>query len=186
MPKINNPQNFKGEELISLESITAPADEKAAGQILGSLLPNIYGYTKDGAQTVSMQAPKISFIGDCTLITDDNGNITFRIGPNLNHSQFGQADGHDEYTNQNVKTVTCSKGAQTQAIYRTGGTSTVTVDTAKNTAATIDTTTASGVIHFDTPSGFAFVVTVQKNSLKKYFVFDTTNLNLTTTSTIPR
>ena len=89
------------------------------------------------------------------------------------------------YANKNVKTVTCSNGAQTQASYRTGGDNKVSVDTTKNIAATIDTTATDGLIHFDTPSGFAFVVTVQKNSLKKYFVFDTTNLNLTTTSTIP-
>jgi hypothetical protein len=145
-----------------LESITAPADANAPGQIVADLLPTIGGYKEVGTEKVAteagMQAPKINFIGDCTLITDVDGTITVRIGPNLNHSQFGQADGHSDYASLKVNkladvaapNVTDSKTVRTDAISANDKT----FDTSKTGNITIDTYTPTAVMHFDSVSRF--------------------------------
>lgn len=177
MPKINNPQNFKGENLISLEEITAKSSEVAPGKIVASLLPTIAGYKEEGTEklptTASMQAPTINFIGDCTLIHEADGSITLRVGPNLNHSNLGTNDGITP--NSGVLSLTASSPQGTSGKLA-DGTNVTAIPSGTLYDYTINTKVTNAIMHFDTAADSSFQLFTTIGGVEKVYEFGPVNM----------
>lgn len=171
MPKINNPQNFKGETLISKENLGLASEDvlataRPAGAspsvddkvIAADYLPEIVFNNKGTDETKTM-GPKIKFIGNCNVVQDPTtGELTIRIGDNLNSSTFNTKDGQTDGTasaTDNSSTYPATRitaAAGSKSIWKKGTTDTVTVTTA-------------GKIHFDDAEKTVFNVKVTTNGV---------------------
>jgi hypothetical protein len=168
MPKINNPQNFAGENLISKESLGLASDDvlatsRAAGSgqvedkvIKADYLPEIVFNNKGTDETKTM-GPKIKFIGNCNVVQDPStGELTIRIGDNLNSSTFNNTDGITTGTakysdnNSTYPTTRITKAAGSQSIWKKGTSDVVTITTTEK-------------IHFDDATKTTFTVKVNAN-----------------------
>ena len=165
MPKINNPQNFKGETLISKENLglasddvlavdrtdgSAQVDEKV---IAPDYLPEIVFNNKGTDETKTMGS-KIKFIGNCNVVQDpETGDLTIRIGDNLNSSTFNNTDGITTGTakysdnSSTYPTTRVTKAAGSKSIWKKGTNDVVTI-------------TTDGKIHFDDAAKTVFTVKV--------------------------
>jgi hypothetical protein len=164
MPRISNPQNFKGENLISKEALGLKSDEvlvvsgtTAANKVIAAeFLPEVTVKEKDPASgdttTVTRQmGPVINFIGNCGVRQNSDGSLTIRIGDNLNSSNFMTNDGQ---TN-GVNTTTVTNPATSTGKYLDGKT----INVASGALSyAIDTTVASGLIHMDNPLSTKFIL----------------------------
>lgn len=175
MPKINNPQNYKGENLISKEALGLDADDvliTSGGVVDADFLPEITALEKDTdgkMQTVSKtMGPKINFIGDCAVRQNADGSLTIRIGENLNSSNFMTTDGQTTGVNNlKVNLPTTKSGLL------------ATNSTIKGVTAgsyTLDTTTAAGLIHIDNPDTTSFVLNYKVDGVAKTMEFGPINM----------
>jgi hypothetical protein len=165
MPKINNPQNYKGENLISKEALglasndiiaTARANggEQVDDKVIkADYLPEIV-FNNKGTDELKTMGPKIKFIGNCNIVQNpETGELTIRIGDNLNSSTFNNTDGittgtakySDNSSSYPVTKVT--KAAGSQSIWKKGSNDVVTI-------------TTTGKIHFDDAEKTVFTVKV--------------------------
>lgn len=136
MPKINNPQNFKGEDLISKQNLGLAADDVLAQNrtdfsakvdekvISPDYLPEIIFNNKGTDETKTM-GPKIKFIGNCNVVQDETtGELVIRIGDNLNSSTFNNTDGITtgtaKYSDNSgtYPTTRITKAANSQSIWK--------------------------------------------------------------------
>ena len=171
MPRISNPQNFKGENLISKEEIGLASGDVlvVSGQVASGFLPEFTGYADpvSGTSKVYTKAPftgpNINFIGDCTMIVEKDGSITIRIGDNLNSSNFGTKDG----VTSGVDTVSVTSPSTTANAYLSG-TSVVAISGGNYS---IDTKSANSVIHFDSQTVAGFKVVVNDAGTNKTYFF---------------
>ena len=166
--RINKPQNFEGENLISKEALgLASGDVLAAERIDGSdqvgdkvikadYLPEIVFNNKGTDETKTM-GQKIKFIGNCNVVQDPTtGELTIRIGDNLNSSTFNNTDGittgtakySDNTTSYPATRIT--KAAGSQSIWKKGTNDVVTITTTEK-------------IHFDDATKTVFTVKVNAN-----------------------
>ena len=166
--RINNPQNFKGEDLISKESLGfAEEDVLAAARTGGSeqvddkvikaeYLPEIVFNNKGTDETKTM-GQKIKFIGNCNIVQDpETGELTIRIGDNLNSSTFNNTDGittgtakySDNANSWPANRIT--KAAGRQSVWKKGNNDVVTITTTEK-------------IHFDDATKTEFTVKVNAN-----------------------
>lgn len=172
MPKINNPQNFAGETLISKEALGLASDDvlatsRTAGSeqvedkvIKADYLPEIVFNNKGTDETKTM-GPKIKFIGNCNVVQDPStGELTIRIGDNLNSSTFNNTDGITTGTatyadnTTSYPTTRITKAAGSQSIWKKGTNDVVTITTTKNQQGTLEK------IHFDDAEKTIFTVKV--------------------------
>ena len=168
MPKINNPQNFAGETLISKEALGLASDDvlatsRTAGSeqvedkvIKADYLPEIVFNNKGTDETKTM-GPKIKFIGNCNVVQDPStGELTIRIGDNLNSSTFNNTDGITTGTatysdnNSTYPVTRITKAAGSQSIWKKGTNDVVTITTTEK-------------IHFDDATKTTFTVKVTAN-----------------------
>ena len=166
MPRISNPQNFNGENLISKEELGFAAEDVLATTrtnyvsgvvddkvIASEYLPEIQFNNKGTIENKKM-GPVIKFIGDCNVVQDPvTGELIIRIGENLNSSVFnntdGQTTGTAKYTDNNstYPATRITNEANSQSVWLKGASDTVTI-------------TTDGKIHFDnTTSIFKVLVT---------------------------
>lgn len=98
---------------------------------------------------------KINFVGNCNITRDAAGNITIRIGDNLNSSCFNNTD-----SKETVGTASAS--------YATSGVNKTLADGTKKSIALLGDNTVTiitaGKIHFDNIADNTFVVTVGSKS----------------------
>ena len=163
MPRISNPQNFKGENLISKEEIGLASNDvlvvsgnSATDKVIASqFLPEVTVKEKNEQgiiQTVTKtMGPTINFIGNCGVRQNADGSLTIRIGDNLNSSNFMSADGQTT----GVNTTTVTNPDTSTGKYLDGNT----INVASGALSyAIDTTVASGLIHIDNPLSTKFIL----------------------------
>lgn len=190
--RINNPQNFEGQNLISKEKLGLAADatlaiERTVAQetefsnqvIAGEFLPEITALEKNAAgkmETVSkVMGPKINFIGDCAVRQNADGSLTIRIGENLNSSNFMTSDGQTTGVND----VTVTQPANAKSGVLSNGTS---VSAITSGSYALNTATAGALIHFDNNTSTSFEVVVNVDGTNKTFTFGPIDMTSGTTS----
>lgn len=166
MPKISDPRNFDNQQLISKENLGLAAEDILAVDrtdatsgvvdakvIKADYLPEIVFNNKGTDETKTM-GPKIKFIGNCNIVQDpDTGELTIRIGDNLNSSTFNNTDGITTGTatktdNSSTYPATkITKAAGSQSIWKKGTNDVVTITTTEK-------------IHFDDAEKTVFTVKV--------------------------
>jgi hypothetical protein len=170
MPRISNPQNFKGENLISKEALGLKSDEvlivsgKTADNtvVAPEFLPEIVFNDKGSEKTLSM-LPTIKFIGDCNVRQDPTtGELIIRIGENLNSSTFNTKDG------QTDGSVTLTDSSTTYPATRItpAGSKTVWLLSGTSNYATI---APAGKIHFDNKTT-TFKLEIKQNDVISSYV----------------
>lgn len=162
MPKINNPQNYKGENLISKEALGLEKDDvliTSGGVVDSEFLPGVT-FNNKGTDEDFVMGSNIKFIGNCNVTRDAaTGQLIIRIGDNLNSSTFNNTDGITTGTakySDNSSTYPATKitkAAGSQSIWKKGSNDVVTIttngkihfDDAEKTVFTIKVTSADGV-----------------------------------------
>lgn len=162
MPRISNPQNFKGENLISKEEIGLASNDvlvvsgnTATDKVIAAkFLPEVTVKEKDAdgkiVTAVKAMGPTINFIGNCGVRQNADGSLTIRIGDNLNSSNFTTTDGQTTGVNDvTVGLPTCSDGVLSNGTAISGAT---------GGKYTLDTTTDNALIHIDNAKSTYFVL----------------------------
>ena len=168
MPRISNPQNFKGENLISKEEIGLASNDvlvvsgnTATDKVIAAqFLPEVQFNNKGTVETLSM-LPTIKFIGDCNVRQDPvTKELIIRIGENLNSSTFNTEDGQT-----NGKVSLTNSATPVTRITNLSGAQTVWKETGDDYA----TITPAAKIHFDNTTT-KFVMTIFANDASNQYV----------------
>lgn len=164
MPKINNPQNFKGEDLITNESLGLEAGKALveSGKVKPDFMPSI---ALNQTEIGDMQQ-KIQFIGNCGVRFDEaTGTIIIRVGDNLNSSTFNTEDGQTSgiaYYSDNSNTYPATRITSTNGtvnnVWLKGSADKITIKTA-------------GKIHFDDAENTKFTLLVKTAAGDNTYVF---------------
>lgn len=175
MPKINDPRNFNGEQLISKEALGLTSDDilvtsgltETDKVIADTFLPTITALEKDETgkmQTVEKtMGPAINFIGNCAVRKNADGTLTIRIGDNLNSSNFATKDGQTT----GVDNVTVTAPSYTSG-KNTAGTAVYAINSGNYT---LDTTTNTALIHFADNETTYFNVVINDGTNDKTLYF---------------
>lgn len=113
MARFSNPQNFKGQGLISKQDLglSAETDVLVSGsKIVSEYMPTL----KFQGNEVGNFANSINIIGIGNVTVDESGNITLRLGENLNCSEFNKTDGISD-----ASITTTATGADSLTIAKT-------------------------------------------------------------------
>ena len=125
----------------------------------------------------------IKFIGNCKVIYGDSGQITIRIGDNLNSSLYNGKDGISTTTvaseksgdsagvpSADYKNVSAANGSTSFQIFK--GTAKITANsgTAQTTAAGATDGTNGNEVHFDDNANGKFKVYISKNGTEEVYV----------------
>lgn len=93
MARLSNPQNFRGQKLVSKQELGLGENDvivdASTDKIVSGLMPTL----KFQGQTLGALSNSINIIGVGNVSVDANGNITLRLGENLNSSEFNKKDG---------------------------------------------------------------------------------------------
>lgn len=119
-------------------------------------------------ETVGNLANSINIIGVGNVSVDENGNVTLRLGENLNSSNFGTSDG----TTTGVDNATVTAPNSTAGTLSNG----TTVNAINSGSWTIKTSTASSVIHFNNAESTTFEVVVNNGTADQTLTFGPINM----------
>ena len=145
--------------------------------------PNPSDGTQEGADKKDQDFSNIKFIGNCKVIYGDNGQITIRIGDNLNSSLYNGKDGISTTTVTSEKSgdsagvpsagysgVSAANGSASFQIFK--GTAKITANsgTAQTTVAGATDGTNGNEVHFDDNANGKFKVYISKNGSEEVYV----------------
>lgn len=166
MPRFSNPQNFLGQKLVSREQlglngisgIVAIDVDDTRKTITPSLMPTL----KFQGKNVGNLANSINIIGVGNVSVDENGNVTLRLGENLNSSLFNNTDGTTtgtaEHSGATTSSVIVKNTGAKESVWKKGSTNKITATTA-------------GKIHFNADGAEAFKLTVIGTEVTSTYVF---------------
>lgn len=125
----------------------------------------------------------IKFIGNCKVIYGDSGQITIRIGDNLNSSLYNGKDGISTTTVTSSKSgdsagvpsadysnVSAANGSASFQIFKGSAKITANSGTAQTTAAGATDGTNGNEVHFDDNANGKFKVYISKNGTEEVYV----------------
>lgn len=175
MARLSNPQNFRGQKLVSkqelglgendviVETIVDPnipedQPEHKRQQIVSGLMPTL----KFQGQTLGALSNSINIIGVGNVSVDENGNITLRLGENLNSSLFNNTDGTTtgtaSHSGASISSVIVKNTGVKESVWKKDSTNQITATTA-------------GKIHFNADGAEAFKLTVIGTEVTSTYVF---------------
>lgn len=200
--RINNATNFKGEPYITKPELDDAIKAATGGEsglidkntgnlrhdlnpihITSMERPNPSDATQEGTDTKDQDFSNIKFIGNCKVIYGDSGQITIRIGDNLNSSLYNGKDGISTTTVTSSKSgdsagvpsagysgVSAANGSTSFQIFKGSAKITANSGTAQTTAAGATDGTNGNEVHFDDNANGKFKVYISKNGAEEVYV----------------